>query len=178
MNKGIIFVLIFSLIIVGIILLANPKLTGKTINEINSTELKNPILEKSKTNIPSTGTSSTGTSKPAEIKLEKYLASQPIINDLPNNGLIVLKFYGSEDKTVIDKSYILEKNSVKEGSSNNADIVILVNSKYIGEIKNGLCETVKKANVNGDISVELNMKYSTLMWKYKSLLKYKDCFGL
>ena len=68
------------------------------------------------------------------------------------------------------------KNSVEIGETSDADIEMIVNSKYISQLGN-LCLAVQNAKANGDLEYEYNIGKTKLLWKYKSMMKHKNCFG-
>ena len=57
-------------------------------------------------------------------------------------------------------------------------MIISIHSKYVSESYN-FCNAIKQANRNGDLSYEVNpdLSKASLLWKYKSMMKYKDCLG-
>ena len=101
--------------------------------------------------------------------LPEYLESQKIVTSLPKNADMELNFG--------NKSYHVTKGSVEEGTSSNPDIVVNVPEKYIGELGNGVCATLKEATSNDDLSVETSVSNGELLWKYKSMLKYRNCLS-
>jgi hypothetical protein len=105
--------------------------------------------------------------------------SQPLIQNLPENALILLKFYNFDSGArQWDASFLLSKGDIEIApESINPDFTIIMHSKYIPYLGD-FCGTVKAAKANNDFAVETNIPTSTLMWKYKSMLSYKDCFGL
>ncbi len=110
-------------------------------------------------------------------EIPTYLASLEAMKDLPDDSLIQLKFYSMESgHRRWDKSYVI-RTGIVEGSIPDADLDILLDSKYIPELNGGLCPVIQKARVNKDMGFMLNKKAATLLWKYREMLKYKACFG-
>lgn len=115
----------------------------------------------------------------AEYKLEEYLQAQKFVADMPSNGEISLRLFNFDSgERAWENSYIIKKNSVVKGVSQNPDAEIIINSKYIYEIGNGLCNAVSVASSNGDVGIDLKMSQTDFLWKYKSMMEYKGCFGL
>ena len=106
---------------------------------------------------------------------QQYIISQQIVKDLPENSEISLRLTNSEG--FIEKNYILSRNSIKEGDAENPDIVIMLNSKYIGELENGLCETISKAKQNNNLIFETKINIVEFLWKYRNSVKYRNCFA-
>jgi hypothetical protein len=103
-----------------------------------------------------------------------------VIEALPEDALILLKFYNfSSGERVWEASYIIKKSSVKEGSVDNPDITLLLSSKYLDGLTNtNFCDIIKTARANGDLGFETDKSSAGLAWEYKSVLKYKSCFGM
>ena len=112
--------------------------------------------------------------------IENILSGNDMIKILPENSVILLKFYNFNGSRVLwEKSYVLKKGLVKEGTAVNPDITLSMHSKYFNELTDqNLCSTMKKAKNNNDLGTEIHISYAALLWKYKSALKYRDCFGL
>jgi len=99
---------------------------------------------------------------------QAYLEKQSIIQDIPKKAEISLIFSDTKE------SYIITKSSVKKGQAINPDIIITIPSTYIPSLSN-FCNAIKTANTNKDLGYELVASKMSLLWKYKSMMKYKDC---
>ena len=113
-------------------------------------------------------------------ELPSILTDQAMIQDLPRDTTILLKFYNfNTGERQWEKSYILKKRSVKEGDTNEYDLFLYIHSKYLQSFRGqGLCGTIQTANNNGDLGVESELSDIKLSWKFKNIMEYKDCFGL
>ncbi|MFA5259560.1 MAG: hypothetical protein WC979_08410 [Candidatus Pacearchaeota archaeon] len=144
------------------------------IKHLNSKEL---VLKE----LPRTPQSNTGTYEPIVITKENlpdFFKVQGFVQDFPSDGVVLVKLYSFESgERVYEESYVIKKGSVEKGSVENADITIILSSKYVPELGD-FCGAVKKAKQNGDIGFETSMGKVALAWKYKGMTKYKDCFGL
>lgn len=122
--------------------------------------------------------------------LPQYLESNKMIKDMPKKGIVKLKLYNMNNgEKQVEESYTITGKTVKIDASNslsnkntntNADIEVWINSKYISELgKNGndLCSIIKLANSNGELKKELKISELSFLWKYKGMLKYKDCLS-
>lgn len=110
--------------------------------------------------------------------LAYVLSRNSMIQALPESSVILLKFYNfNSGERQWEKSYILTKGSVREGTA-NADLIILLHSKYLAELsENNLCNIIQKAKANGDFGTEMQLSTASFMWRYKSMMGYKSCFG-
>jgi len=110
--------------------------------------------------------------------LPGFLQSQALINDIPKNGVILLKLYNFDSGSrTWEENYVIEKASVKKGSVDNPDVILSIHSKYVSELGD-FCNAIKTARANGDFGFESGMSEAALLWKYKGMMKYKNCFGL
>lgn len=111
--------------------------------------------------------------------LTSDLLRSDIVQDLPKGALLRLQFYNfNSGVREWERSYNLGKDSVEEGSA-AGDIQIIMDSKYVREFKTrGACAVLTSANNNGDFGADTEMSDSALIWKYKSMMKYRDCLGL
>lgn len=107
-----------------------------------------------------------------------FLQQQDIVKELPEKALISLKLYNFDSgERQWEKSYIITESSVSEGDAKNPDLEIILSSKYLFDVAKDLCSAVKKAKVNNDIGFDLKISMTSFLWKYKSMLGYKSCFG-
>ncbi len=111
-------------------------------------------------------------------KLKTKLKEEQIIKDLPEKGNIKLGFYhfiGEYRKW--DKIYYITKEQIKEENL-EADIDLWIHSDYVNQFDGtNLCEIIKEANANGEFSSSLNIKTYSFLWKYSSIIKYRDCLN-
>ena len=115
---------------------------------------------------------------PVEINsasLPSVLEQFRLVDDLPEDSRIEIN--------VGDNSYIVEKGNVEvqdgESNSGEVDAKVSLPEKYFKVFgEKGWCDGLKEANANGDLNVEIEEgKKKDLLWKYKSLVKYKSCLG-
>ncbi len=101
------------------------------------------------------------------------------LEDLPEDAKISIQFYNFDSgQRELEKIFALSKNSVKE-SAQSSDIKILMHSKYIPNFsEKDICQIIKEAGQNNDIGFETDMPQSSLIWKYRSMIKYKDCLNI
>lgn len=130
----------------------------------------------------STGGGARVVSQPVQItygNIESYLSGNSLVRDLPEGAVINLRFYNfNSGERQWEKSYILTKGSAREGLSESADIELTLHSKYLAAFTNqNFCGVVKQANANGDLGFESSLSKVSLLWKFKSMTKYKDCLG-
>jgi len=97
-----------------------------------------------------------------------YLAQNEIISSLPKGAVISLKI-DSEDYTV-------GRGSVVKAKAENPDLEVSIPGSYIAGMGD-FCNTVKRAINNGDAVISLKIGRVSFLWKYRSVMRYKDCFG-
>jgi hypothetical protein len=108
----------------------------------------------------------------------EYASSQKLVKELPSNAEISIKFYNFDSgQRQFDAIYTMTKGKVEKREAISADIEIMINSKYLPQIGN-LCQTLQEAAKNGDVSYQTNLNSAALLWKYRGMMKYKDCFGI
>lgn len=111
--------------------------------------------------------------------LPQALSSSNIVNELPADADIALRFYNfNSGEREWEKSYTIRKGEVKEEYSEDADMIIVMHSKYLEPLNNkNFCSIVKDAQKNGDFGYENKISEAILLWKYKGMFKYRECFG-
>ena len=97
-----------------------------------------------------------------------YLAQNEVISSLPKNAVISLK--------VDSEYYNVGKGSVVKSKAENPDLEVSIPGSYLPGMGD-FCNTVKNAINNGDAKIELKISRVSFLWKYKAVVKYKDCFG-
>ena len=105
------------------------------------------------------------------------IMSSDFIQDVPESHPIAITFYTFEgNEKVVQDSFLLgEGQLLQEGEP---EIYIGIPSKYIdGVEEKGLCDTMKEAVNNGEITFYSESNQASLLLKYRGMLKYRDCFG-
>ena len=97
-----------------------------------------------------------------------YLERNEIISSLPRGAVISLKI-DSEDYTV-------GRGIVVKAKAENPDLEVSIPGSYVAGMGD-FCNTVKKAINNGDAVISLKIGRVSFLWKYRSVLKYRECFG-
>lgn len=120
-----------------------------------------------------TGSASYAAWQPIEVTLENLpnvMEQTPYVQELPRGALIEL-YIGSTPYTIV-------KGSLEEGSPANPDVTIKIPEKYLSVMgQYGVCAMVYAANKAGELTVEAHQSGTSLGWKYKTLVKYKDCLS-
>ena len=99
-----------------------------------------------------------------------YLEKHILIKELPEGSDISLKLNGY--------SYSLSQGVVEESSNSESDLEISIPEDYIAKIgEEGLCSAMSEGLDSGEIEVKTELSESELVWKYKDVLKYRECFG-
>ncbi len=111
--------------------------------------------------------------------LSGKLSSSQMIQDLPDNAAVALRFFTfTSGERVWQNEYALKKANVVLGKSETPDVVMNMHSKYVNRMYNeDFCAILKSAKANGDLGFETQMNEVSLSWKFKSMLKYKDCIA-
>jgi len=107
------------------------------------------------------------------------LSGTAIVQDFPSKvtaGLRFFTFVGGN--RIWQNEYIITKGSVVEGQSKDAEVKVILHSKYVERFyREDFCNVLKDANKNGDLGYETHLGTIALAWKFKSLLKYKSCLS-
>ena len=111
--------------------------------------------------------------------MESMLSKNELVKNLPSTGIILLKFYSiKEGSKIFEKLYVIKKGDVKEGEE-KADITLEVDSKYLKVLTDqNFCSTMQSAQENGDFNSYTSISKTSLLWKYRGMLKYRSCLGL
>lgn len=109
----------------------------------------------------------------------QYVQQQKLISELPKDSVISLRLYNFDNGyREWEKSYEITRGNIMEGEAQNPDFDIIIHSKYIEDAARDICAAVKKADANGDFAADTEMSTLSIMWKYKSILEYRECFGV
>ncbi|MEK6918714.1 MAG: hypothetical protein AABW73_01615 [Nanoarchaeota archaeon] len=110
---------------------------------------------------------------------EPVMSKMSIIKDVPEEYPIQLKFFNfNTGIRQWEKSYIISSAGVKEGTIENPELTVVLNSKYLqGLTTANFCSAISLAKKNGDLGIESESSSISLAIKYKSLIKHKDCLG-
>jgi len=167
-RQGGIGTLVIIILVALVVIYIGNNYTGSFLNSTSKTSISAP--------------SSMQQSQPVRITYDNLipaLSSNPIVQALPSNGIILLKFYNfNTGQRQWEKSYVLTKASAKEGTSPSPDITFSLHSKYLSQLTNqNFCGIIQAANKNGDLGTELGISKISLMWKYRSVMSYRSCLG-
>ena len=178
--------LFYGIIIIGLLIGLSihfyPEIKNITGNMIFKAASKTttPVLSSSAKS--STTSPSKSTTPPVPINtatFPSYAQSQQIIKDVPEGAEVLLKLYTFKSgEKQWETSYIIKKGNVTQGTLSNPEITLILDLKYLADLnKIGFCATMKKANANGELGIQTDpIKAVALTWKYRALMKYKECF--
>lgn len=110
--------------------------------------------------------------------LPLYLNQHQITKDIPKSATIGFQFYSIQNgQQVWEEKYLLKNKKIelKDFTNEKTDIIISMNSKYFS-LFGDICNAIKTANQNGDLQYNVKISKTSLLWKYKGMLKYKNCF--
>lgn len=98
-----------------------------------------------------------------------YLETHPAITSLPKSSSVGL--------LIGNKNYEIDgRNVYLTDDQGSKDIKITLPEGYetiIGEL--GLCDAIRKANKDNQLVVDIYASKTTLLFKYRKLLKYGEC---
>jgi hypothetical protein len=157
-RKKLIIILSSIILLILIISIVNSQITG---NSVNSNNPQGEQITVTRDTLP------------------LYLKTLEIVKDLPKKGVIGFSFYDySTGERVITHKYLLTKGEaeLKDYTNENPDIIVSVHTRYFSQLGD-FCGAVKAAKSNDDLAIDLKISTSTLLWKYKGMMKYKDCLG-
>jgi len=153
-------------------------LSSESPDNLKNTEIKNQnTINK---NSPNSANKNNQESAPDYNKFKENLQRNKIIQNLPKDAVIYLRVFSfPNEKRIWEKDFTLKRNSVIEKKPDNQDMEIIIHSKYINKInRNNFCEIIQQAKNNGDMAFESHLTTAQLSWKYRSLLRYRKCFGI
>jgi hypothetical protein len=110
----------------------------------------------------------------------KKIKEEKILDLIPENGMILLKFYNfNSGKRKWEESFVLKKGEAIKGETKDYDLLVIIHSKYVNDISlKSLCEVIPDAKLNNDLGIETNLSEVELLLKYNSFLEYRSCLGL
>jgi len=109
--------------------------------------------------------------------LGQNVLSSEFIGDLPNKGIIGLRFYDFvEGQRIWQSGFLIGKDGFL--SSGSPDLVLIMHTQYIASLNEmDLCGVIQSAKANGDMWVESELSDAKLFLKYAGMMKHRDCFG-
>lgn len=105
------------------------------------------------------------------------ILSNAFVKDLPEKGVIALRFYDFFlGERIWHPDILIGRTGIL--SSGTPDLVLIMHARYISQLNGGnLCDVIKSANTNGEMWTESQYSDTRLLLKYSSMVKYRDCFG-
>jgi len=104
--------------------------------------------------------------------------STEFIKDIPEKYPVAITFFSFDGNgnRVFHDSFLMGKNEfLTEG---NPEIYLALHSKYIPELNpENFCEVIQAANKAGDLAFNSESNKASLLIKYRSMLKHRECFG-
>ena len=169
MNKKKILIIIGVIVIILGVLVINAKITGNSVFSMFSGSEEKQINEGKTVQMTVT-----------KENLGLYFEQQEIVKDLPKDAVIGFAFYSfSNGERVWEEKYTIRKGSVvkKDYSNENPDMIIYMHSRNFN-LFGDVCNAVKTANKNGDLGYDIKISKASLLWKYKKMMGYRECFGM
>lgn len=155
-----------------------PKTTGKTTTNTNPKPKPKPAPKPQPKPKPQIQTATDADYQ----RLETILPQNEIIQKLPDDARILLSFFNfNTGVRQWERDYLLGKGTATQVDSmpGDLDMKMIMHSRNVPLLKEGnLCDVVQIAKKNGDYATELVKSKTSLLWKYKSIMGYKDCLGL
>jgi len=115
-------------------------------------------------------------------RLEQILPQNEVIQALPENAKISISFFNfNTGYREWERDYLLTKAKAVQIDSipEDVDMKLIMHSRNVPLLKQGnLCEVIAIAKANGDFATETMISKTKLLWKYKSMMSYKECLGL
>jgi len=151
----VLLVILAILIIIGIFSFNKPKTTVQTIQDIEVIPLSQEERQKVYTSVMST----------------------EFVKDVPEKYPIAITFFSFENgQRIIRDSFLVGKDQFL--SEGEPEIFLALHSKYISELTpENFCDSIKKANKAGDLAFDSDSNKASLLIKYRSMVKHRDCFG-
>lgn len=190
--------IIIILIIIGILTLSNTKLqsylfknenkAGEVSSQVSSMRIESPPQSSASGSVvqqnpsPLAAPSPTPAPEPPPVNfqpLPAYLSNVPLVKELPSNAVISLKFFTFvAGQRIWQNEYIIKKASVIEGKADKPDVIMILHSKYVDRLYNeDFCKVIQDAKKNGDVAFDTQLSAIAIVWKFKSLMKYKSCIS-
>lgn len=149
--------------------------------------LFNSVSKNTSTNTPSQFTKIGNVSHSSDRDVSLFLENQGFVQDLPKSITILIRFYNSEDaEKQWKESYVLTRANVEKitmanverTTTQNYNILITLDEKELYNPDSDLCAIMKNAKQNEALGFETSLSQTELLWKFKSMLKYRDCLGV
>lgn len=174
-SQKIIIMCVIAAIIITVGVLVEQNMTGKFLFSSSR------VIAPSNTQGAIVSNSRPSSSRPlitySNLALE--LSKNQLVKDLPSNAIILLRFYNfNTGERQWEKSYVLTTGNAREGLVDNADITIVIHSRYLSSFTStNFCSVIKTAKANNDLGIWYTCSKMSLMWKFKSMMKYRECLG-
>ena len=191
-NKGSLFkriflTLIILMIITGVILISYSGYRFYNSSKELSEQTQTQTSQASK---PSSSTTSTPRPNPCRNLDDTYelpdfsqlinlMKNQDLVKDVPEKGSIKIRFFHfTQGCRIWDKTYVLSGGIIQEKNT-DTDIYVQMHTDYAKKInENNLCDIIMEARNNGDLGQWTELGKTTLLWRYKSMMKYRECLGI
>lgn len=110
--------------------------------------------------------------------VKEMIGSSNMLDKIPQDHPITLQFYYFEGgRRVSLRKFILGPGGKVDGQE--SDLKILLDRNYISDFEtDSFCDVIKAAKSAGHLGTRSELSSTKLLWRYKSLMEYKDCFGL
>ena len=171
----------------------NPKVTGFLVGHTEAAAVSVPVSASSSAPSPAPPPSSpspapapTPAPPPSVVEvppnfagLPGKLSSDPMVQEFPEKASIALRFFTFiNGNRVWQNEYIIRKGSVVEGKAQSPDVIANLHSKYVDRFySEDFCTVVQAAKSNGDLGFDTSLGEFSLLWKFKSIAKYRHCIS-
>jgi hypothetical protein len=109
--------------------------------------------------------------------INETILSNEFSKDIPEDGIIALKFYDFKDgQRIWTNEVLVGKDGILP--SGTPDITLMMHERYLSQLNGtNLCDVINSANNNGEMWMESSKSDVELLFKYSGLIKYRSCFG-
>jgi hypothetical protein len=118
--------------------------------------------------------------RPDFAAFKSLLEGEELVKKVPSNGNIRLRFYHfAGNCRIYDAAFLLQDGKVLASNPSIPDIDIWMHSDYVPKFTGGnMCDLTAEAKSTDNLGYLSNIGTVTLLWRYKGLVGYRDCFGI
>jgi hypothetical protein len=112
-------------------------------------------------------------------RLEQIIPQNEMIQKLPEDARIQMIFFNrNSGYWRAERYYKISKASVIPGTISNPEFKFVMNARWVSQFtESNFCEVMHQARAASEADAEAFGSKTSLLWKYRGVIGYRDCLG-
>jgi len=111
---------------------------------------------------------------------KRNISLSEVLQVFPKNTEVLIQFSSEkEGELTVEKSYVIKGNILNETQTSSSEVIVTLDEKYLSLLEaEDVCSIAQEIYKNNAYTYETTLNKAELLWKFRNLLRYRDCLGV